>query len=185
MRSGLPPRSEGDQQPVVDKPKATAAQPTLSGPMEGVYKFVDDQGVIHYVDSIEKVPAKYRKRAHHPSGGALTIIPASSIDDLLEKYDLADKKFGAPQKKRKRKKVKQHGQVVVYTTSWCPACKRALKYLKKRGVVFTEKDVEGSRSNLEEMLGKSAGARGVPVIDIYGKIVRGFNRKAIDRALDR
>ena len=67
----------------------------------------------------------------------------------------------------------------------CPACTRARKYLNSRGVSFTEKDVENSKSNLTEMLAKSGGARGVPVIDIHGKVLRGFNQAAVDRELGK
>jgi glutaredoxin 3 len=165
---------------------------SLTGPMTGVYKFVDDQGVTHYVDSLSKVPKRYRKRAHHPTGGNLTILPATPIDDLLEKHGLADKTFfdsGGKKKKKKRRKAKpeaaRHGNVFLYTTSWCPACKRARSYLESQNVSFIEKDVERSRGDLQEMLEKSRGARGVPVIDVYGKILRGFNPGKIDRALQK
>jgi glutaredoxin len=157
-----------------------ASKRMLSGPMKGIYKFTDQHGVVHFVDSIEKVPRRYRKRATHPTGGAVTIIPSSPVDDLVRKHGLDKKKY-RPSKARAR--GKRSGRIVLYTTSWCPACKHARSYLKSRGVGFTEKDVESSRSNLEEMLRKSGGARGVPVIDVHGTVIRGYNRGAIDRAL--
>jgi glutaredoxin-like YruB-family protein len=161
----------------------SVSEKMLSGPMLGVYKYTDNRGVIHYVDSIRKVPRKYRKKAHHPTGGAVTILPSSSIDDLVEKHGLDPKSFQSGSKKSGSKKGQQHGKVVLYTTQWCPACKRARAYLRQRGVAFVERDVERNRSNLEEMLRKSGGARGVPVIDVRGTVMRGFNSHALDQAL--
>lgn len=160
-----------------------APEKTLSGPMTGVYKFTDDKGVIHYVDNIGKVPPKYRKKARHPTGGAVSIVPNSSIDEVLLKHGITAEQFRQYTEKHGTKKRSRHKKVVLYTTSWCPACTRARKYFNSRGVSFVEKDVERSKSNLEEMLRKSGGARGVPVIDIHGKVLRGFSQKAVERTL--
>lgn len=152
----------------------------LTGPMKGVYKYTDKHGVINYVDSIEKVPLEYRKKAVHPTGGSVSIIPSTPIDDLLDKHGLDYKAFT---KKHREKKPERHGQVIIYSTSWCPACRHAKAYLRKKGVDFIVKDVEKNKDNMKEMLRKSGGARGVPVIDVRGKILRGFNSRALDKAL--
>jgi glutaredoxin 3 len=162
-----------------------ASDRTLSGPMTGVYKYTDDRGVVNYVDDIAKVPKKYRKRARHPTGGAVSIVPSTSIDEILYKHGITEEQLHRYSGKQPAAKRGGHQEVIIYTTSWCPACTRARKYLKSRGVAFTEKDVEHNKSHLTEMLGKSGGARGVPVIDIHGKVMRGFNPVAIDRELGK
>jgi glutaredoxin-like YruB-family protein len=171
-------KSSGSAEP------ATASDRTLSGPMTGVYKYTDKRGVVHYVDDIAKVPGKYRKKVSHPTGGAVSIVPSTSIEDILHKHGITEEQFRRYTKQLPGKKGGSHKKVILYTTSWCPACTRARKYLNSRGVSFTEKDVESSKSNLTEMLQKSGGARGVPVIDIHGKVLRGFNQTAIDRELN-
>ena len=165
--------------------QGSASEVNLSGPMTGVYKYTDNKGVVHYVDDINKVPPKYREKATHPTGGAVSIVPSSSIDEVLLKHGITEKQFRRYLRKEPGKKSGggSHGDVIIYTTSWCPACTRARKYLSGKGVSFTEKDVERSKGDLQEMLKKSGGARGVPVIDIHGKILRGFNSRAIDKAL--
>ena len=162
----------------------------LSGPMTDVYKFTDDKGVVHYVDNMDKVPPKYRKKARHPTGGTVSIVPSTSIDEVLLKHGITAEQFEQytkklPGKKSGGKKSGSHKNVIIYTTSWCPACTRARKYLNSRGVSFVEKDVGNSKSNLQEMLQKSGGARGVPVIDIHGKVIRGFNPRAVASALEQ
>lgn len=153
-------------------------------PMMGVYKYIDDRGVVNYVDDIRKVPAKYRKRAHHPLGGSYTIYHSSPVDDLIEKYGVDADKYREPGAK-KQAASSRGGPVVLYETSWCPYCKKTRAYLERRGVKFTAKDVGRSRQALEEMLRKSGGSRGVPVIDVGGNIIRGYNPRALDQALGK
>ncbi len=151
------------------------------GPMQGIWRYTDNKGVIHYVDSIKKVPKRYRKRAVHPEGGSYTIVPATPVDDLLEKSGLDAKKYA----KKGPVKDRKHDKVILYSTSWCPYCTKAAAHLRKRGVAFVTKDVGKSRANLKEMLSKSGGARGVPVVDVYGKIIRGYSPQAMDQALGK
>lgn len=72
--------------------------------------------------------------------------------------------------------------VIVYSTTWCGFCKMAKNYLKQLEVEFTEKDVEQEPSAGVEAVQKS-GQMGVPVIDIAGTIIVGFDKPAIDHAL--
>ncbi len=77
--------------------------------------------------------------------------------------------------------------VIIYGASWCGPCHQAAAYLKRRGVPFIEKDIEEDRGAAREMQAKlaSAGMRGgsIPVMDVRGKIVIGFDEGAVDRAL--
>jgi len=73
-------------------------------------------------------------------------------------------------------------EVIVYTTPTCPWCKRAKEYLQNKGVKYKEINVAEDRNAAAEMISKS-GQRGVPVIDIDGNIVVGFDREKIDNLL--
>jgi glutaredoxin len=72
--------------------------------------------------------------------------------------------------------------VTLYTTSWCPACKRAKLWLKLKRVAFVEKDVEKDPAARSELMAEAekqgVGKRGVPVLDAYGKLAEGFSEKA-------
>ncbi|AEW05077.1 glutaredoxin [Sulfobacillus acidophilus DSM 10332] len=72
--------------------------------------------------------------------------------------------------------------VIVYTTPTCPHCKSAKRYLSERKVPFREVDVTRSEEGLKSLKRKS-GQTGVPVIDVNGQIIVGFNRPKLDRAL--
>ncbi|MCX6772601.1 MAG: glutathione S-transferase N-terminal domain-containing protein [Candidatus Micrarchaeota archaeon] len=73
-------------------------------------------------------------------------------------------------------------EIVVYSTKTCPYCVIAKRYLNERGVKYTDYDVGADQNKAFEMLTKS-GQMGVPVLDINGSVIIGFDRMAIDRAL--
>ncbi len=73
-------------------------------------------------------------------------------------------------------------QVTIYSAPWCGFCGAAKQYLDRLGVKYVEKDVDQDRANAEESMQKS-GQTGIPVLDIGGKIIVGFDRPSIDAAL--
>jgi len=72
--------------------------------------------------------------------------------------------------------------VIVYSTPTCPFCNMAEDFLKQNNVEFKHVDVSADQAGLKDMMQKS-GQTGVPVIDIDGKIIVGFNEAAIRLAL--
>ncbi len=73
-------------------------------------------------------------------------------------------------------------QIKIYTATWCAFCHAAKQYLDKLGVAYTDLDVEADHNSAIEAVTKS-GQRGIPVLDIDGDIIVGFDRPKIDQAL--
>ncbi len=73
-------------------------------------------------------------------------------------------------------------KVIVYSTSWCPWCTRVKDFLKEKKVPFKDINVEKDQKAAQEMADKS-GQMGVPVLDIDGTIIVGFNEPEIRKAL--
>ncbi|EDU37556.1 NrdH-redoxin [Clostridium sporogenes] len=73
--------------------------------------------------------------------------------------------------------------IKVYTTESCPWCTKAKTYLKTKGIVFQELNIEKDEKARDEMVQKS-NQKGVPVLDIDGSIIIGFNKPAIDEAIN-
>lgn len=73
-------------------------------------------------------------------------------------------------------------KVTIYSADWCAFCHAAKDYLEKLGVKFTEKNVEEDPKNAQEAVDKSQ-QMGIPVLDIEGEIIVGFDRPKIDAAL--
>ena len=72
--------------------------------------------------------------------------------------------------------------VTIYSADWCAFCHAAKDYLDKLGVAYTDKNVETDQAFAEESVKKS-GQTGIPVLDIGGTIIVGFDRPKIDAAL--
>ncbi len=73
-------------------------------------------------------------------------------------------------------------KVTVYGTPTCPFCTRAKQYLEDKSVEFESIDVAADQDKVQELVDKS-GQMGVPVLDIEGAIIVGFDKEKIDEAL--
>jgi len=73
--------------------------------------------------------------------------------------------------------------IIVYSSDNCPWCVKVKRYLKSNHIEFSEKDVRGDVLAAIEMIEKS-GQRGIPVIDIKGEIVVGFDKIRLDMLLN-
>jgi glutaredoxin len=71
--------------------------------------------------------------------------------------------------------------IVMYTTSSCPACVAAKRYFQGRGLTYKEIDVQSSREGFEEF--RRLGGRGVPLIQVNGQTIHGFDRRRLDSML--
>ncbi len=72
--------------------------------------------------------------------------------------------------------------VIIYSTPTCPYCKLAKQYMDEQKVTYTSIDVAADPAKAEEMITKS-GQMGVPVIDVDGTIIVGFDKPALKAAL--
>ena len=73
-------------------------------------------------------------------------------------------------------------KIKVYSTPTCPYCRKTREYLKEKNIEFQDIDVSESRENAKEMIEKS-GQMGVPVIEINGKIIIGFDKEVLEKEL--
>ncbi|VYU33052.1 NrdH-redoxin [Clostridium tertium] len=72
--------------------------------------------------------------------------------------------------------------IKVYTSNTCPWCTKVKNYLSSNHIGYEELNVSYDRQAAMEMVNKS-GQRGVPVLDINGNIVVGFDKRQIDYLL--
>jgi glutaredoxin 3 len=73
-------------------------------------------------------------------------------------------------------------KVIIYSTPTCPYCVFAKNYLDEKNIKYEYIDVSANEEKAQEMVEKS-GQNGVPVIDIDGKIIIGFDKGAVDKEL--
>ncbi len=73
-------------------------------------------------------------------------------------------------------------RVIVFTTPSCTYCNMTKRYFREKGIKFKEVDVSRDTAAARDMVRRS-GQMGVPVVDIGGKVVVGFDRSKIDKYL--
>jgi hypothetical protein len=85
--------------------------------------------------------------------------------------------------------VAQQAPIVIYGASWCGPCHQAAAYLRSKNIAFIDKDIDedaAAARDMQRKLAKSGMRTGsIPVIDIRGKILVGFNPRDIDAALGK
>lgn len=78
--------------------------------------------------------------------------------------------------------VTSQPKVIVFSTPTCSYCTAAKSYFRQKGIKFRDVDVSKDPAAARDMVRRS-GQQGVPVIDIGGKIVVGFDRPRINQML--
>lgn len=79
---------------------------------------------------------------------------------------------------------KQNNTIIVYGAEWCAFCKEAMRYFDQQNVKYEYRNVEEKPEYGQEAVEKS-GQFGIPVIDMGGTIIVGFDRPKIDATLDK
>jgi len=73
-------------------------------------------------------------------------------------------------------------KIKIYSTPTCPYCIRTKQFLQDNNIQFEDMDVSSNQAAAQEMIKKS-GQMGVPVLDIDGEIIVGFDKERIKQAL--
>jgi glutaredoxin len=77
--------------------------------------------------------------------------------------------------------------VILYGTSWCPACKSARQYLTERKIPFADKDIEKDANASRELREKAARlgvpADRIPILDVRGRLLIGFDKGRLEALL--
>ena len=85
-------------------------------------------------------------------------------------------------KSKNKSKPKKSLSVKVYTTSTCPWCVKTKEFLKASNIKYNEVNVGMDEKSRNEMFEKS-GQFGVPVTDVNGTIIVGYDKEALKKAL--
>ncbi|WP_339504812.1 glutaredoxin family protein [Pseudomonas sp. RL_105y_Pfl2_101] len=77
--------------------------------------------------------------------------------------------------------ILSHARVVLYATDWCGYCKATRRFLDEKGVPFHEFDIE--KDSEARKAYEALGGRGIPILDVNGTLIRGYEPENILRAL--
>ena len=79
--------------------------------------------------------------------------------------------------------VSKEAPVKLYTTEWCPYCKKATQFLDNHNINYIKVDIEKDPVALKEF--ESLNGDSLPVVIISDGLIRGFNQAAIERQLEK
>jgi len=129
-----------------------------------IYKWTDESGNVRFSDS---PPAGVKvQKVQGVAGGSKSEANPEGPG-------------GSPKaEKQESRKVK----VIMYMTDWCPYCRQAREFLKSLDVDLVEYNVEKNREKAAEF--KAKGGTGVPLIDVEGTLIRGYNAETLKAAVD-
>jgi glutaredoxin len=138
------------------------------------YKYTDDAGQLHFVQSIDRIPRQYRNQIGEVAleGDPLWTKSTAQMPVMQPREEYQPAKRGV---------VAGNSGIVLYYADWCGYCKKARRWLDERNVVYDLRDIDIPRYGKE--LAEVSGGKSIPVLSIGGELVRGFNPKAYERAL--
>lgn len=133
--------------------------PVLLSPVGAeVYRWTDTDGKVHFGD----------RKPEGEAAGRVESFRGEGAVSFIEGGPAAADSSGA-------------GKLRMFTTQWCPVCKKAKAWLKKRGTPFEELDVEASASAKAEY--ERLGGKGVPLIVLGNRRMAGFNAERLQDML--
>lgn len=123
---------------------------------QGVYKWVDADGTIHYSDQPIEEDAETLS------------IQVNSLETASEIQNQDTVSVSG-------------GSVKIYTATWCTWCERAKTYMQSKGIAYREYDVENSVIGRQEY--KRLKGKGVPIILVGKQRMNGFSPDRLDQML--
>jgi glutaredoxin len=149
-----------------------ASEPEAGG---GFWRYTEPNGTLRFVQTLDEVPLGSRATAERvgtePRRTAARSAPRRKPARVFQPAPDPEPDLPAA-----------NADVIVYTTRTCGWCRKTLAWLDAKGVDYVNKDVGGNPEWAEELYRKSGGGS-VPVIDVGGEIVRGYDVEALDELL--
>ncbi len=169
-----------------DDSQAAAAPPADTGSAtndsdterdRAFFTYTDASGSIRMVESLEEVPERHRAKARRMKG-TVARVPSQGGSGAGRTAASQRASAGAPPRPASA------ANVVIFTAKWCGWCQQALAHLDQRGVSYRNRDIDDDPDASSE-LRRLSGSTSIPLLDIDGELVRGFDRARIDALLDR
>jgi len=136
-----------------------------------VVKYTDENNTTFFVDSIDKVPVKYRDKVKDLSSKKISKVSAATYEPIeATSYPV-------------RSASSRSDGVEVLVASWCSYCSALEKYLVDNKVRYKKYDIEKDAKGRTKY--NQLGRGGVPITQIGSTVIRGYNTEEIDAALKK
>jgi glutaredoxin len=142
------------------------------------YQFTDEKGSVRFVEQLDQVPAAWRDRVGYVE---MDGPPPLSPSDARRMRRLGGANAAGVALASTGSSGPRSSGVLLYYAEWCGYCRKTRAELDRRGVSFQMLNIENP-ATLEELVEKT-GQRGIPVLDVGGKILIGYDPEGLDRLL--
>jgi len=143
------------------------------------YQFIDKRGRVAFVDRLDDVPASWRDKVGFVEmESAPPLSPAMAEQTRDRRYAASG---GGMRSGGKPVAGRMPDAVVLYSADWCGWCKKAKRHLDGLGINYEIRDIDIPQ-NLDDLVAKT-GQKGIPVLDVGGRIVTGFAPKEYDQLI--
>ena len=147
-----------------------------------IYTWIDKDGTVHFQDEPPATSQRAKKVEPLPEQELRQDSQATESAPPREVERRSAPSMQEPAPEAPQVRPRPAPTVELFTTSWCPHCKRAREYFNSRGIRFTEYDIEKDAVALERKVGLT-GNKAVPTAVIGGKVVKGYSPSAYQAAL--
>jgi glutaredoxin len=142
------------------------------------YQFIDERGSVRFVERLDQVPPDWRDRVGYVE---MDGPPPVSPDDAQRIRRVGGTSAAGGALAVASTRSARTNEVLLYYADWCGYCRKTRAELDRRGVAFELRNIENP-ATLDELVQKT-GQRGIPVLDVGGKILIGYDPQGMDRLL--
>jgi len=142
------------------------------------YQFIDERGAVRFVERLDQVPPDWRDRVGYVE---MDGPPPMSPDEAQRMRAIGGAGASAIALAATGSSGARTSDVLLYYAEWCGYCRKTRAELDRRGVSFELRNIENA-ATLDELVRKT-GQRGIPVVDVNGKILIGYDPQGLDRLL--
>ena len=146
-----------------------------------IYRWVDDQGIVHFSDSGPQDVSEETDQETVPSTDPEPQHNTPSMVDN-QKVGLPPGFFDILDDSAKEAGVAEETRVDIYVTSWCVYCNKAKNFFRRRGIEFHVYDIEKDKAAARRMRAMT-NQRAVPFVVINGHGIQGYSEQAYESAL--
>jgi glutaredoxin len=142
------------------------------------YQYIDERGSVRFVERLDQVPADWRDRVGYVE---MDGPPPVSPDDAQRIRRVGGTSAARGALSVASTRSARSNEVLLYYAEWCGYCRKTRAELDRRGTRYEMRNIENP-AILDELVQKT-GQRGIPVLDVGGKILIGYDPQGMDRLL--
>lgn len=145
------------------------------------YQYIDERGGVRFAERLEDVPESWRDKVGYLELDSPPPMSPADAKRMRDARSGGGASLAASGDAQGRAMDRFEPKVLLYYADWCGYCKQAKRHLDRKGVEYSLRDVDNPHHKRE--LIEKTGQKGIPVIEVDGRIMKGYNARALDELL--